>query len=76
MGEGWGEGLRSIDRPQPLTRIASGDAIRPLPQANHLRHGSEMLEQFIQKDRLLVVGAEYSLETGEVDFFDGMPGVG
>lgn len=44
--------------------------------ANHLRHGSEMLEQFIQKDRLLVVGAEYSLETGEVDFFYGMPGVG
>jgi carbonic anhydrase len=38
--------------------------------ANHLRHGSELLEQLIQKDGLLVVGAEYSLETGEVDFFD------
>ncbi len=41
--------------------------------ANHLRHGSEILEQLIQKDRLLVVGAEYSLETGVVDFFDGVP---
>jgi len=27
----------------------------------------------IQQDGLLVVGAEYSLETGVVDFFDGMP---
>ena len=36
---------------------------------NHLRHGSEVLEQLIQTDGLLVVGAEYSLETGEVDFF-------
>jgi carbonic anhydrase len=37
---------------------------------NHLRHGSEVIEQLIQKDGLLVVGAEYSLETGEVDFFE------
>jgi carbonic anhydrase len=41
--------------------------------ANHLRHGSEVLEQLIEKHELLVVGAEYSLETGLVDFFDGMP---
>ncbi len=41
--------------------------------ANHLRHGSTILEQMIQNDGLLVVGAEYSLETGIVDFFDGMP---
>ena len=39
--------------------------------ANHLRHGSEVLEQLIQNEGLMVVGAEYSLETGEVDFFDG-----
>ena len=41
--------------------------------ADHLRHGSELLEQLIQSDGLLVVGAEYSLETGVVDFFDGIP---
>ena len=40
--------------------------------ADHLRHGSQVLEQLIQGDGLLVVGAEYSLETGEVDFFDGV----
>ena len=39
--------------------------------ADHLRHGSALLEQLIQDGTLAVVGAEYSLETGEVDFFDG-----
>jgi carbonic anhydrase len=41
--------------------------------ADHLRHGSELLEHFIARDGLVVVGAEYNLETGEVDFFDGVP---
>jgi len=40
---------------------------------NHLRHGSEIIEQLVRGDGLLVVGAEYSLETGVVDFFDGVP---
>lgn len=37
--------------------------------SNHLRHGSAMLERMIASDGLMVVGAEYSLDTGEVDFF-------
>lgn len=41
--------------------------------ANFLRHGSTIIEQMIADGRLLVIGAEYSLETGEVDFFDGVP---
>ena len=41
--------------------------------ANHLRHGSELLERLIRENGLLVVGAEYSLENGVVDFFDGIP---
>ncbi|HET6462659.1 MAG TPA: carbonic anhydrase [Candidatus Krumholzibacteria bacterium] len=40
--------------------------------ANHLRHGSSILEGLIEKEGLRVVGGEYSLETGEVDFFDGL----
>lgn len=40
---------------------------------NHLRHGSEILESLSENEGLLVVGAEYSLETGEVEFFDGLP---
>ena len=41
--------------------------------ADHLRHGSDILEQHIARNGLLVVGAEYSVETGLVDFFDGVP---
>lgn len=44
--------------------------------ANQLRHGSEILERLIGHDGLLVVGAEYSLETGLVDVFDGAPEAG
>ena len=41
--------------------------------ASHLRRGSRILEELIARDGLLVVGAEYSLETGAVEFFDGLP---
>lgn len=57
--------------PAALLTHASRANIRA--SANHLRHGSQILEQLIQKGRLSVVGAEYSLETGVVDFFDGVP---
>jgi carbonic anhydrase len=40
---------------------------------NDLRHGSEILESLIATDGLLVVGAEYSLDTGVVEFLDGAP---
>ncbi len=43
---------------------------------NALRHGSEILEQLIQQDGLVIVGAEYALETGAVDFFDSVPQAG
>ena len=39
---------------------------------NQLRLGSDILEQLIREDGLLVVGAEYSIKTGKVDFFDGV----
>jgi len=41
--------------------------------ANQLRHGSTILENLSDNDGLLIVGAEYSLETGEVEFFEGLP---
>jgi carbonic anhydrase len=40
---------------------------------NHLRHGSDLLERMIPESGLLVVGAEYSLETGVVEFFENVP---
>jgi carbonic anhydrase len=36
----------------------------------NLRNGSGILEQLIQSGKLVIVGAEYSLETGEVEFLD------
>lgn len=40
--------------------------------ANQLRRSSEILENKIESNDLLVVGAEYCLETGKVEFFDGL----
>lgn len=37
---------------------------------DHLRHDSPLMEQLIRDEGVLVIGAEYSLETGEVTFFD------
>ena len=54
-----------------LVRKAVRSNIRA--SADHLRHGSQILEQLIKEEGLMVVGAEYSLETGIVDFFDGAP---
>jgi len=56
---------------EALARLAVRANVRA--SANHLRHGSIVLEHLVQKDGLLVVGAEYALETGVVDFFDGLP---
>ena len=54
-----------------LVRAAVRSNIRA--STDHLRHGSQILEDSIARKNLLVVGAEYSLETGLVDFFDGIP---
>ena len=37
---------------------------------SQLRHASRTIETRIAEGRLMVVGAEYALETGTVDFFD------
>jgi carbonic anhydrase len=44
--------------------------------ADHLRHGSEILERLTEREGFLVLGAEYSLESGTVDVFDGTPEAG
>jgi len=57
--------------PARLRREAGRANVRAA--ANHLRHGSEIIERLAAEDGLLVVGAELDLATGEVDFFDEMP---
>ncbi|HUP40110.1 MAG TPA: carbonic anhydrase [Vicinamibacterales bacterium] len=54
--------------PDALVRNAVRANVRV--SAGHLRHGSQILEQLIERNGLVVVGAEYSLETGLVEFFD------
>jgi carbonic anhydrase len=65
------EGLLKTDLRHDLDALVK-QAVRlnVSASANHLRHGSEVLEQLIHDAGLLVVGAEYSLETGVVEFFD------
>ena len=41
--------------------------------ADNLSHGSAIIEQLVEDGKLLIVGAEYSLETGIVDFFYNVP---
>jgi carbonic anhydrase len=72
--------LRAItDRIAPhIEGIARGaaDTAREAMHANvrasvdHLRHGSQILEELVLKQRVRVVGAEYELDTGHVQFFD------
>jgi carbonic anhydrase len=59
----------------PPTKALVERAVRANIHASvdQLRHGSAVLESLIQNDGLLIVGAEYSLETGIIDFFDGLP---
>lgn len=58
-------------QPDALLRQAIRANIRA--SVSHLRHGSDVLEQLIQTDGLVIIGAEYSLETGVVEFFEGVP---
>jgi carbonic anhydrase len=60
--------------PEALVRQAVRANIRA--SVNHLRHGSQVLEQLIQDEGLVVVGAEYSLESGAVEFLDEAPAPG
>ncbi|HET6896845.1 MAG TPA: carbonic anhydrase [Vicinamibacteria bacterium] len=61
-----------VHDPEALVREAVRANVRV--SANQLRHGSDVLERLIDQDGLQVVGGEYSLETGIVDFFDGVYG--
>ena len=67
------EGLMKTDLRHDIDALVHhGVRANIAASVNHLRHGSQDLEQLIQNDGLLVVGAEYSLETGVVEFFDDM----
>src|SRR5205823_8946826 len=58
---------------EPETLLAHAVRANIRAAADHLRHGSEVLERLVERDGMLIVGAEYCLETGVVEFFDGVP---
>lgn len=65
-----------LDTDEPLNRdtlLRRSVRANCRASADRLRHGSGILEDLIETDGLLVVGAEYSIENGMVDFFDGVP---
>jgi carbonic anhydrase len=65
------EALMSTDLRNDLETL-SRQAIRLNIRASvdHLRHGSRVLEQLGQKEGLRVVGAEYDVTSGVVEFLD------
>jgi carbonic anhydrase len=68
------EGLFATElREDPETLVNEAVRANIRASVDHLRHGSEVLEQLIRDEGVLVVGAEYSLDTGIVEFFDGVP---
>src|SRR5215831_20445498 len=84
-GETQSRNLRSIvDRVRPAIEVLMRTGLKYEPDVlvshavranvsasvNQLKHGSEILEQLIENEGLQVVGAEYSLETGVVEFHD------
>ena len=66
------ESLRTEQGRDPADIVRHAVRANVSASANHLRHDSEILARLVENDDLLVVGAEYSLETGEVEFFNGV----
>ena len=68
------EPLMNGHRDMDLDALMS-EAVRANVRAsvNHVRDGSALLRDLIEKSGLVVVGAEYSLHSGVVDFFEGVP---
>jgi carbonic anhydrase len=52
------------------TRLRAATRANIRASVSHLRHASRLIEQRVADGRLVVIGAEYALESGEVDFFD------
>lgn len=63
--------LGQIDDKDELLQHAVRENVRYA--SNALRHGSTIIESLVDAGELVIVGAEYCLETGRVDFFDGVP---
>lgn len=68
--EGWVK-PGAVESREQLRALAARANVRA--SVHQLRHGSELLEARVLAGQLSIVGAEYDLETGQVDFFEGLP---
>ena len=69
------EGLLATElRHDPVALLAQAVRANIHASVDHLRHGSDILERLITEEGLIVVGAEYSLETGVVEFLESRSG--
>jgi len=57
-------------RNDPVKLLESSIHANILAATSHLMHGSQMLENLVEQGALKIIGAEYSLETGHVSFFE------
>lgn len=64
---GIGDGEKDPCRIQAAVRANVRHTVR------RLHADSPILEKMVREQGLLIVGADYSLQTGEVDFFENMP---
>jgi carbonic anhydrase len=64
------KGARSLSTKEKNAVLRSAVRANVLNSADHLRHGSRFLEDMVRDDQLMIVGAEYDIESGRVDFFD------
>ncbi len=58
---------------QAPCRIQAAVRANVVQTVNRLRTDSPILERLEREQGLLIVGADYSLQTGHVDFFENMP---
>lgn len=71
------DGLLSVEvSPDPLTLLKNAVRANVVQATRKLHDSSELLADRVRSGDLLVVGAEYQLETGVVDFFEGLPDEG
>jgi len=55
---------------QPDALLKQATRANIIASVNQLRHSSSVLEKLIEQDSLLIIGAEYDLQSGEVSFFE------
>jgi len=67
--------LQTADELDPESVLQQAVRANIRSSVNGLRHGSRILERLIEKDEVVIVGAEYSVESGVVEFLDGVPDI-